>query len=138
MKDWIKCGVNWGKRAILLLIYDVVAINLASIGALMLRFDFSYSKITDIYLERMYAYIPMYTICTVIIFYLCRMYHSLWLYASINELWNIACGCMLAVLTEFIGMSCFGLRMPYSYYPLSFLVLMFFIWLMNLMISKAE
>jgi len=127
MKTLIKDTANWAKRAFLLLIYDVIAVNLASIGALMLRFDFSYSNITDHFLDRLYACMPINTLCTIIVFYMCRMYHSLWLYASVNELWNVMWGCIFSVAIEFFGMTCIGFRMPYSYYPLSFLLLVFFI-----------
>lgn len=127
MKAFIKDTANWAKRAFLLLIYDVIAINIASIGALMLRFDFSYTNITDHFLDRLYSYIPIHTVCTIIIFYVCRMYHSLWLYASVNELWNVMWGCIFSVAVEFVGMTCIGYRMPYSYYPISFLLLAFFI-----------
>ena len=85
MKTLIKDTANWAKRAFLLLIYDVIAVNLASIGALMLRFDFSYSNITDHFLDRLYACMPINTLCTIIVFYMCRMYHSLWLYASVSS-----------------------------------------------------
>lgn len=115
-----------GKRTLLLMIYDAAIVNFASIMALMLRFDFHYGSIPDIYFEGFISYATINTILTIIIFYFSSMYRSLWAYASINELWHAAWGCVIAILTEFVGMTIAGLRMPYSYYPLSFFVMFAF------------
>ena len=41
-----------GKTALLLFLGDVVIIIMASVGALIARFDFSYSSIDAVYLEK--------------------------------------------------------------------------------------
>lgn len=123
MKKHKRIDTQWGKRAILLLVFDIIAINLASFMALMIRFDFSFNGIPAVYLKRFLVYMPVNTILTVLIFYVFRMYHSLWVYASINELWNIAWGSLTAALAEFGIMSIMGYRMPYSYNVISLLLM---------------
>lgn len=118
-----KINTQWGKRVILLVLFDIIAVNMASILALIVRFEFSWGSIPEIYLDRFISYIPLNTVITLVIFFICRMYHSLWLYASINELWNIAWGCLIAILVEFGIMSLLKYRMPYSYYVISYLLM---------------
>ena len=48
--------LQWVRRALLLFLGDVVIIIMASVGALIARFDFSYSSIDAVYLESMYRY----------------------------------------------------------------------------------
>ena len=43
--------LQWVRRALLLFLGDVVIIIMASVGALIARFDFSYSSIDAVYLE---------------------------------------------------------------------------------------
>ena len=63
--------LQWVRRALLLLLGDITIIIMASIGALIARFDFSYNSIDAIYLESMYRYLPIHILTTVLIFYFC-------------------------------------------------------------------
>ncbi len=114
--------VSWGKRAFMLLVYDIIAINLASVIALMLRFDFRMNAVPQVYLDQMLYYMPINTLCSIIIFYIARMYHSLWKYASVNELWNVAWGCFFAMTADVAGTLILRWRMPISYYILSLII----------------
>lgn len=111
--------VKWGKRAFLLLVYDIISINLASLIALLIRYDFVYSKIPIEFLHNMMVFLPFNTVLTIVIFYFSRMYHSLWRFASINELWNTTWGCIMSIIVQIIVMKGFGMNMPVSYYPLT-------------------
>jgi len=123
MRGILTGNASWGKRALLLLLYDIISINMASFIALMLRFDFKMYGIPNIYFQNYVSYIFINTACTLVIFYIARMYHSLWYYASINEVGNAAWGCASAVVVEFIVMHIMGKDMPRSYWPLTFVVL---------------
>lgn len=125
MKQFIK-GENEKARALLLMLLDVVVINASGLLALLLRFDFRYSAITPKYLVYFYDYIPIYTICTIIIFTICRLYKSLWRYASVQEIWYIIIAAVLSSGLEWIVMwEVKGYRMPiggYHIYKLIFVV----------------
>ena len=123
MKKHKRIDTQWGKRAMLLLVFDIIAINLASFLALIVRFDFKFSSIPTMYLTRFLTYAPINTIITLLIFYMFRMYHSLWVFASINELWNIAWGCLVSSVVEFGVMMLIRFRMPLSYHVISFLLM---------------
>ncbi|WP_331665948.1 PglD-related sugar-binding protein, partial [Anaerosporobacter sp.] len=92
--------------------------------AILIRFDLSISSIPTHYLNAILAYVPWNTVITILIFYCCRLYHSLWKYASIDEVTNVMIGCILAAAAQYIGIHVMNLHVPRSYYPLSMVFLM--------------
>ena len=99
-------------------------INVCAFMAILIRFDLSISSIPTHYLDAILAYVPWNTIITILIFYCCRLYHSLWKYASIDEVTNVMIGCILAAAAQYIGIHVMNLHVPRSYYPLSMVFLM--------------
>ncbi|WP_455716734.1 polysaccharide biosynthesis protein, partial [Anaerosporobacter sp.] len=60
------------------------------------------------------------TITTVLIFFLFRLYQSLWKYAGIDEMSNILFACVISGCIQLVGMHfVMELHVPRSYYPLS-------------------
>lgn len=121
-----KRSIRWGRRAALLFAYDIVAINVAAFLGVWMRFDFSFGHIPAEYWNHFRYYMLINTICTLVIFYVKHMYHSLWIYASVNELWNALWSCIYATILQLIGTFALNLRMPLSYYGISFFFLMAF------------
>lgn len=99
-------------------------INVCAFMAILIRFDLSISSIPTHYLNAILAYVPWNTVITILIFYCCRLYHSLWKYASIDEVTNVMIGCILAAAAQYIGIHVMNLHVPRSYYPLSMVFLM--------------
>lgn len=99
-------------------------INVCAFMAILIRFDLSISSIPTHYLDAILAYVPWNTVITILIFYCCRLYHSLWKYASIDEVTNVMIGCILAAAAQYIGIHVMNLHVPRSYYPLSMVFLM--------------
>ncbi len=99
-------------------------INVCAFMAILIRFDLSISSIPTHYLNAILAYVPWNTVITILIFYCCRLYHSLWKYASIDEVTNVMIGCILAAAAQYIGIHVMNLHVPRSYYPLSMIFLM--------------
>lgn len=108
--------LQWVRRALLLFLGDVVIIIMASVGALIARFDFSYSSIDAVYLDSMYHYLPIHIFTTVVIFYFCRMYHSLWEFISIHELGYIILANTISFFMQIIGYCLFQYLIPKSYF----------------------
>ncbi len=73
-------------RLILLMIFDSCLINLAMGVSLWLRFE---GSIPANYIEAFFTLIPWYTISTLLALYAMRLYHRMWRYASIGELYSI-------------------------------------------------
>lgn len=108
-------NAQWRIRAVLLLILDIVVIDLTSVFSLLIRFEFNYSAIAQEFLDSIYQYSWVNVVCTVGIFYLFHLYTSLWKYASVNELVNIATAVLLSGAVNRIGMGMMELKVPRSY-----------------------
>lgn len=76
-------------RRIGLIIYDIIAVVIASYLALLVRFDFSFLKIPSKYEIRVLETLPLCVLITLVVFFCFRLYSSLWTYAGAMELVNI-------------------------------------------------
>lgn len=103
----------------ILVLGDILIINLSGILALLVRFDFSFTKIESGYIEGWFHYTAIHTILTLIIFFAFRLYASLWSYASVSEFMYIAFASMASFAEQIIGMWLLEIRMPRSFYFLS-------------------
>lgn len=108
--------LQWVRRALLLALFDIAIIISSSLLALMARFDFSYAAIEMTYLSHLYHYLPINIIITLIIFYLCRMYHSLWKFVGVHELGYMLVANGIAFFVQIAGMYLLQYPMPRSYF----------------------
>lgn len=105
-------------KKLLLIICDSISVYLANIVALMLRFNLNYTLIPEGFLSISNSYLGLTILVTIIIFYFCRLYASLWIFAGATEMVNIAVSCISAVIAQMMIMVFFSKTMPRSYYPL--------------------
>ena len=122
-------------RMILLAIMDIVIINLASVAALWISYEFNlHSDQPCHYLLRIFKLAPVYTILTLITFYAFKLYSSLWEFASTTELWHIIFASALSIAIEFVGCNVIAklnpdpllsalAPMPKRYYVIHFFIL---------------
>lgn len=103
-------------RQILLIVMDAVSVTVASAMGLLLRFEFSITKIQPPYLEYMWKALIPNILSALIIFWLFRLYHSVWRYAGVHELQQIVFSVVTITLVQMIGMTCVKFRMPRSYW----------------------
>ena len=103
-------------KKIFLIIYDAFAVIAASILALVLRFEGKYHEIPRKYVERSLQYIIIVNVITIIIFYVFRLYDSLWSYAGATELSSILFACILSAGVQMAVMILMEMQMPRSYY----------------------
>ena len=103
-------------RRFFLIITDIVLINGSIILALVMRFDVDISLIEPQYIDNYKATWILFTIITLIIFWFFRMYHSLWQYASIAELYKIVEACITAEIAYLAMTAIFGRMLPRSCY----------------------
>ena len=82
MKSFQKINLENIKKIVILIIADVFLIQLASLFAISIRFDFHWIEIPEHFLDSIAAYVLINTACTIGIFWLFRLYHSVWHYAS--------------------------------------------------------
>jgi FlaA1/EpsC-like NDP-sugar epimerase len=103
-------------RRTFLLFCDVVMIIISNGLGLLLRFDLEPNKIDPLFIESVWNYIPINLAVTLFIFYLLRLYHSLWRYAGVIEMQNIFTACVLSSLLQFSGLQILKYPVPRSYY----------------------
>ncbi|MBP5294147.1 MAG: hypothetical protein J6Y95_00335, partial [Lachnospiraceae bacterium] len=84
-RPYTKTGHEWIWRALVIAAIDILIIFGAYFLALLLRFD-SYTRIPKSYMGYYWKLIWIYALITVVVFYLFRLYHSIWRFASISEL----------------------------------------------------
>lgn len=103
-------------RRLFLVGYDILAIALSCVLALAARFNFVYGDIEVRFLESIKAFMPISILIVVGIFYLLRLYHSLWAFAGIMEMQNIVGACAIASVLQGIGLAVAGREVPRSFY----------------------
>ncbi|WP_027431478.1 polysaccharide biosynthesis protein [Lachnospira multipara] len=87
-------------RRLFLVIVDAIILN-ASVGlALVMRFNISISAIEPQYVHSFLANIIPYTLVSLVIFWAFKLYHSLWQYASIAEVYKIVEACFVVELAH--------------------------------------
>ena len=115
MKMWIETNQLMLKK-IGLAIYDMFAVVISSLLALLLRFEGKYNKIPQEYIDRSLQYISIVIVVTLVIFYVLRLYGSLWTYAGATELMNIVIASILSAGIQMWVIVLMDMRMPRSYY----------------------
>lgn len=117
-----KTVINKNKRiinyvAIFLVIYDVIAVNLAYFSALWFRFDCRYSLVENSgYLDEYLKFIPIYSVFCIGVFFLMKLYKSLWQFASFNEFTRILISSVITTIGHYVGITLIFVKMPSSYY----------------------
>ena len=107
---------NWQNVAMLLIIYDLIATNMAYFLGLWLRFDCKFSAIPTSYLDAWAKFAPIYSIFCLFIFWRTRLYKSLWKYASYSELMCLIIATAVTGLLHTVFITLLYRRMPISYY----------------------
>ena len=107
---------HWQIISILLALYDYVAVCGAYFIALWSRFDGIYTAIPERYMTAYSTWCFPYAAVCVVIFYLFRMYKSMWRYISFSESERIVLASLLAAVLHYAGITLFVRRMPIAYY----------------------
>ncbi len=119
--------MHWHLVSFYLVAYDLIAVTAAYLLALLIRFDFSFSRIPVIYYQPWLYFAPLYAFLCVLVFWVCRLYNSIWRFASFKELQRITVASITTTIIHIIGVTIVlhGLiqnteytvnRMPYSYF----------------------
>ena len=108
-----------------LFFFDIFAVNFAYFFALLLRFDFRFHDIPEIYFSGFAMFAPFYSIFCIFIFYLLKLYRSIWRFASYDELIHILVASLLSAVFQVAGTLLFLYRMPISYYLTGAIVQLF-------------
>ncbi len=83
---------------ILYIVVDIAVINASSILAMLLRFNLSFADIEPQYFDSVTGVMFVNTVVTLLLFAICRLYTTLWRFASIKELVYIIEACAGSLL----------------------------------------
>ena len=107
----------------ILMAADVFALCLASFLGLFVRFDLNISKIPPEYARAALEFLPYYILASLVIFFLARMYSTMWSVAGVREALHVVAACGLASLVQIAGMMLLQLSVPRSFFLVSFAAL---------------
>ena len=117
---------DWNKfiRQFFLMLLDVLSIGAALMISLLLRFNLTFASVEEQYIDNALHMMPILVLFTVVLFFILRLYNSLWKFVSTNELEYIVIGCFFSATLCF---ACFYItpwKLPRSCSIIYFLVLM--------------
>lgn len=105
-------------KKLLLIIYDIIAVSVSGYLALLMRFELEPSQIPEQFLNPYRRYNWIMIIVTILVFYVFRLYSSLWTYAGAVELINVVlAGCVVGGF-QIVFYALIDVRMPRSYWLL--------------------
>ena len=107
----------------ILMAADVFALCLASFLGLFVRFDLNISRVPPEYARAALEFLPYYILASLVIFFLARMYSTMWSVAGVREALHVVAACGLASLVQIAGMMLLQLSVPRSFFLVSFAAL---------------
>lgn len=103
-------------RRFFLFLTDTFLLNACVYLSLIMRFDVGIVSIEPQYISNYVENVLPYTIMSLLIFWVFRLYHSLWQYASIAEVYRIAEACITVEVVHFLSNKIVGNMLPRSCY----------------------
>jgi FlaA1/EpsC-like NDP-sugar epimerase len=98
---------------LILMLADILLVNCAAFGALLLRFEFD---VPEQYYSLLLNNLAVINVVMIASFYIFNLYRNLWKYASIDELNSVVVSCAAGTTVLIIYFYIFGIRFPRSFY----------------------
>ena len=114
---------------VLMMLFDAVAVNLAYFLALVLRYYvmFQFNPEATRFVEVFRKIAPWYSVICVAVFYVFRLYNTMWKFGGLRDLNRICMACIVTAMIQVAGTLIFFERMSMSYYILGFAIQLAFI-----------
>lgn len=108
----------------LMMIYDALAVNIAYFSALVLRYyvTFEFNPDAVVFLNTFRKFAPYYGVICVAVFYVFRLYNTMWKFGGLRDLNRIILACIVTALIQILGTRIFLIQMPETYYVLGFVI----------------
>lgn len=110
--------VRWFLLRFIMVIYDIIAINMAHYLALVIRFYVaeSFHSVAPHYIQAYSQYAIVYTAFCLVVFSSMKLYSGIWKYAGFNDLNRIVGASILCFAAHVAGTLLFDMRMPITFY----------------------
>ena len=102
-KDRNPFNVKLFYRRTCLIIYDIISVIFASYFAVFIRYEFRLDDVPEHFLTPITSFLPINIVLTLFVFYVFRLYHSLWAFAGETELQNLVVSCAVSTVFNSIG-----------------------------------
>lgn len=108
----------------MMMIYDALAVNIAYFSALVLRYyvTFEFNPDAVVFLNTFRKFAPYYGVICVAVFYVFRLYNTMWKFGGLRDLNRIILACIVTALIQILGTRIFLIQMPETYYVLGFVI----------------
>lgn len=119
---------RWALRLILVL-FDIVAVNASYFMALVLRFyvNHQFHASGAQYVPLFLKFAPYYTVICIAVFSLFKLYSGMWRYAGYNDVDRIVVANLITWAIQILGTVLFVQRMPITYYAIGACIQFFLI-----------
>lgn len=117
---------HWKIIAALMTFYDAITIAVSYFLALLIRFDFKFNTININYLSIYYETILYYVFFCIVVYWLAKLYRSIWRFASYTELIRTIFAVTFTSLVHFVVLRVYVFRMPNSYVAIGYLFQLIF------------
>lgn len=107
---------NFNKTSIFLILYDIVVSAGAYFVALWIRFDCKYMQIPYEYFNSWLKFMPIYAAICILVFWLFKLYQSVWEFASFFEFERTALALLILGIVHAVAITVVFTRMPIAYY----------------------
>ena len=120
-KNFIR-NLEWKEKVLVIAVLDMLTILTSYAMALMLRFEFSISAIDEIYIDGFADTIIPWGLVTIAVFFVCRLYHSIWSLASTRDLITIIKAYLMLIPVYVVMAKLLRMNMPRSYYAIGYIL----------------
>ena len=111
--------LGWAVKRLALMLYDILIVNLSYFMALVIRFyvNGEFRAIAmNRYVPAFWRFAPYYTVISVAVFLVFKMYNNRWKHAGLHDLNSIFLASMVTAGIHVVGTLAFVCRMPITYY----------------------
>lgn len=119
-KNLLQIGKRELQKKFLIGISDVVLIAISFFLALWFRFDFSFSLIPKEYLNGYLSMILIWCAISIVVFVICNLYNSIWIYAGTDEVFRILAAHIILAVIGIVYVRIRSIVMPRSFYVVGF------------------
>lgn len=117
-----KWKLKWIYKSLLLCLADILIVMGSYFMALFMRFDFRITMIPEEYIAGYFWSMPFWIVSTIVIYYIYKLYHSIWAFVSIAEVKRIIMADLVLIPVYVIGAVFMELHMPKSYYFMGYIM----------------
>ncbi|WP_036608066.1 polysaccharide biosynthesis protein [Oribacterium sp. P6A1] len=114
------------ERLLMIVLADAFTIAFSYFVAMWIRYDFSINRIPKNFIENLIAFVPCAVLLHFAVYYIFKLYHSIWRFASVSEVAHTMMAySVLAVILPIFNMLV-PFRVPRSVLLMAYIISMFF------------